>query len=286
MTLSRADMDLMLQALPRLHAFGGRDEFLDRALEVVQMLIPGEFYTLDEVNVETQETLGGRSTPFEVRDSPLLEVFNAHMHEHPGIIALREGRRVTVESFSDHASRADWLETGYSREFYMPLGGFEDQMYATVMLRGDTVAAIVAARTTWGFSERDRAMIRLIRPHMTQAYRNAQRIDELQNDTAWWRQMTEDLGYAVVSLDWAGQVTSISEAAATWLFDGQHDARRSTCALPRKVTDWLAPQLDNEAIESALRPAAPLTLTRDGYHLVIRLLPDASNSGYVLLGSH
>ncbi len=133
--------------------------------------MPADFISYNEVHRDgvTALTIAQPEVPASARaawerlavTNPLLQRF----------VATRDGRPYR---FSDVIDRAEFHRSAIYRELYAPLG-IEHQM-ALVLPSPPSLTIAIALSRGLGrdFSDAEREMLGLIRPHLIQAYRNAQ----------------------------------------------------------------------------------------------------------------
>jgi DNA-binding CsgD family transcriptional regulator len=169
-------------------------------LDVVRRLVPVEHLTYNEVNLAADRLLSfsdSRDT-----DSTLLRhlpAWERHMDEHP---LIRDVRRQVARGREPGAARkvSDFL----SRDRYQNLGLYHEcfrhldteyQMVLTLVAADGHTVGIALNRKLKDFSERDRRVLQLCRPHLRIAYLNALRRLRLRRlfDPAAKAQAVEDL---------------------------------------------------------------------------------------------
>jgi hypothetical protein len=123
------------------------------------------------------------------------------------------------------------------------------------------------------FSERDRLLLNLLRPHLAQAYANAQAVSAMQQEVSVARQALETNGQGVVVLTKEGQVRMMTARARDWLATYFGPLVRDTERLPEALRAWIAHQ---EAVlaraDDVPRPREPLRVERNGICLLVRHL--------------
>lgn len=143
-------------------------------------------------------------------ENPLLQYF----------MRTRDGRS---RRFSDVASSAELRRTLLYAELYRPLG-LEHQVAFMLPSTPELTIGIALSRGGRDYTERDRRLLELARPHLIQAYRAAQLRERLVGILEGLRQGLEADGTAIVVIDASGDVSFVSAAAAE-LFE---DLRGST----------------------------------------------------------
>jgi hypothetical protein len=82
-------------------------------------------------------------------------------------------------------------------------------MAISLYLPGPEMTVLVLGRNRRSFTERDREMLNLIRPHLAEAYRNARRIDRLRQRIDAQVSMPR---HAELELDAHGRIVKIAMA--------------------------------------------------------------------------
>lgn len=133
--------------------------------------------------------------------------------------------------------------------------------------------AIGFYRSSRSFNERDLTVLNIIRPHIAQAYRNAQSYTQLQQHLEHLHQAIDELGSIILSL--TGQVRWISPRAIRLL--NQYFSDWSGAQLPDTLESWMREQLQQSL------STQPLRIEQFGQTLEIRLLGDATTEQFLLI---
>ncbi len=144
-----------------------------------------------------------------------------------------------------------------------------------------TLSGFSLHRPQPNFTERDRLILNLLRPHLLQAYCNAQQYQQLQRDLSQRQQSLNHLG--LVILDPEGQVKLITPQASAWL---ETYFSKPTCSfqLPDYLWAWIKYQATELTKNSDLPKAClPLRIQQVDKELVIRLVVDQFGEQYLLL---
>jgi DNA-binding CsgD family transcriptional regulator len=131
-------------------------------------------------------------------------------------------------------------------------------------------------RTSRSFSERDRTILNLIRPHIVQAYRNAQIYTQLQHQARQLSQAIDELGSVILAP--SGRVLMISPRALQLLSQYFPDISWFGEQLPDPLQSWVT-----EQIQQPLPVRQPLRIERSGQSLRIRLLGNADAEQFLLV---
>jgi hypothetical protein len=131
------------------------------------------------------------------------------------------------------------------------------------------------------FTERDRSILNLIRPHLCQAYDNAQQHHQLQQNLSQVQQSLDRLGAIV--LDGEQQIKSIAPQAIVWL-ETYFAKFTSTLQLPDYLRSWVNHQIAYLRTKTDSLPAClPLRRQQAGRELTIRLVIEQPRERYLLL---
>jgi hypothetical protein len=90
------------------------------------------------------------------------------------------------------------------------------------------VVGIAVNRSRRDFSERDRLVLDLLRSHLIQAYRNAESVTRMQQDSAYVRQAMDELDRGLIVLAKNGRVLLCTEAVGRSLSEYFEPVRDAT----------------------------------------------------------
>ena len=103
---------------------------------------------------------------------PLRQAFFRHAHEHPSIAHLQKTRDAEAVKTSDFLPQRKWCELGLYHEFYKKLE-IQYQLTIGAELPGSGFMFTAISRKDRDFSEEERLLLTLFRPHFLRAYRRA-----------------------------------------------------------------------------------------------------------------
>jgi DNA-binding CsgD family transcriptional regulator len=159
---------------------------------------------------------------------------------------------------------------GLYNEFFRPLG-VEHQVAFTLHHSPDVIVALSLNRTRRDFSERDRALLGSLRPHLLRAYRNAELLTGLRRELALVVDRAEATGISVVRLAPNGRLQDASPGAVDRLADYFEHSALSGRRLPDAVRRWIRHQTGQGDPDENPRPRAPMIVEKDGRHLILTL---------------
>jgi DNA-binding CsgD family transcriptional regulator len=149
------------------------------------------------------------------------------------------------------------------KDFYRQIG-VEWQVAFTLPARAPLIVGIALTRTHEDFTQREVQLLALARPHLMQAYRNAELRSTRKATLTALEQGLDTLGQHIVVLDPHGRVEFATDGAR-WLLGDKLANRRG---LPDQMRAWITEHHE-------LRPAAePLILDIAGNTVLVRLLPN------------
>lgn len=234
------------------------------------------------------------SRGLNINMEPFNEVANQNFKEHPFAgYYLRTGDG-TAHFLSDFVTEDQlYCLEGLYQQYLQPLG-IEDQM---LMVLPNTLGAsrvetyarqqqdnvvISIHRPKRDFTERDRSVLNLIRPHLTQAYRNAIALTQTQQELAQLNRTLEQLGMIVLTRDL--KVQRMTCRAGQLLLQYFQVSSPSVTHLPENLLRWVNYQISQLTVTNEIAsPCLPLQLEGEGKRLVVRLIPDPLNEQYLLL---
>lgn len=164
-TLSDADLTVMLGVAEGAHRLQATQESVGVLLEVLQHAVP-----CDRIfwNRTRRHPDPARIVEIALPDPPIPvgQEFHTHLHEHP-VMSGRLGPVVTLSDVPVDVLKATWMyarawePTGIVHEIGVHLTHQPNEIHLLVMSRRDGP----------DFDERDRLVLRLLRPHLDAAFR-------------------------------------------------------------------------------------------------------------------
>lgn len=261
LSVPRADFDALLRAVGSLAEFRDLDALRQHTVGIIPSLVPTNGVAWNEVDTE-RGRIEAVMEPDLVSEE-LAAAFATHIADHPVIAhhsATDDGRPYAI---SDFLSTREFHATEIYQHFYRQLGA-EDQI-AFILPDPRFVIGIALNRARRGYSERERQILNELRPHLVQAYRNAEDFSRLQRSVAGMEALVEQGGEGLVLLDRRGSPEHWSPRAQD-TFGRWFSGSRPGC-LPEEVFAWLGDPLQVAA------PPAPMLIDRGDRHLMVRRVP-------------
>ncbi len=203
--LEPEDVQKLLQTIQQLYSFVEMETFLDHSAHAIDRLVPSDIYGPafqshqgDAISISIAKL--GRGV-LDHHKSQLEEVARTHFFEHP--IAQNLPKALGgVYKVSDFITQQQLYRLEGLYQQYLRVMGVADQMTLfltkTQHLPGkppQEVPAVCFAlhREQWNFTERDRLLMNLLRPHLVQAYQNARAFGKTQQEAKQFQQSLEQL---------------------------------------------------------------------------------------------
>jgi DNA-binding CsgD family transcriptional regulator len=271
--LAQRDIEALLSYLREIYVSSDLEGFASRVVSMLPRILLSESVSYAEYDPQ------GRKTSAEVLDPPASDyasearVFERYMHEHPLINHYRqtgEGRAIKI---SDFLTRSQWRSRALYNEFFKEIRGIEHQM--GVAIPTSAPVGIALGRSGRDFSERDRLLLELLRPHLVQAHRNAAALTRTQHDANRLRRTVEGSERGTIVLSGKDRIRWCDERARRWVEEYFGPARGAD-RLPESLGRWVEHQKSLlSGGGSVPPPRKPLILKQPGKHLSVRLAADA-----------
>jgi DNA-binding CsgD family transcriptional regulator len=289
------DTQKLHQGIQKLYTFHNLDTFGVDALSIVNQLVPSDIPSFHLTRVRTRIRTHQISSIF-LPDFPgytpeMERTIDRHFDEHP-ILHHMPQTLTGAYQLSDFISRQELycLEGVYQQ--FLRLLDVEEQMVFFLphpnpvnwqqLSRTEANLVGFSLHRTWhNFTERDRLVLNLLRPHLFQAYCNAQQHHQLQQNLNQIQQSLDRLGVAIVNAQ--GRIQSIAPQAIIWL--EIYFAKLTRCdRLPDHLWAWIEHQIAGFTNNPNLPKAClPLRIQQAGRELTIRLVVEQIGVRYLLL---
>jgi DNA-binding NarL/FixJ family response regulator len=284
------DTQSLLQGIQTLYTYCNLGTFAVDALTILDQLVSSDILTFHATKVRTRQ-ISHTFLPDCPGFTPEIDrVIHRHFDEHPLLQHMPQTLHGAYQT-SDFVSQKElhYCE-GFYQQFLRPLD-LEEQM--TVFLpnpnlgswreltQTDTTLVGFSLHRTRRFTERDRLILNLLIPHLSQAHANAQLYQHLQQDLSQLHQTLNHLSLVILNSE--GQVQRITPQAVAWL-EAYFPKPTSTFQLPDHLWAWVKHQISCATLESDFSKAQlPLRIEQAGKQLVIRLVVEQRSERYLLL---
>ncbi|MBI5106181.1 MAG: helix-turn-helix transcriptional regulator [Solirubrobacterales bacterium] len=269
-SLRTADVRAVLDLVGEVHHADDLDEFREALVGALPGLVPADYSAYNEVPLD-----GSPGLTLVRPDLPEAahEAWERHGTQNPILRYYERTRDGRAYRFSDVTTRQQLVALDLYKSLYEPMG-IAHQVAVALPAPPQLVIGVVLSRGGTDFRERDRAVLNLARPHMIQAYRNAELRERTRTVLAGLARHLDDVGESVAVVDRFGEVVFASAAAREALAAAAGAELRERARVPEVLARWLAGE------DSAQLPLLLGDATRP---LAVRRLPARRDEPDVLL---
>jgi len=222
------DTQLLLEVVGEAYSFEDLHQYRSGVLEVLNRVVPSDRVAYNEIAPD--EAFALMIPEF---DASLIPIFSALAHENPLISRFQRTGDGRPYRISDMIDQETFHATTLYQEFYRHMG-VERQVAFSLPSPPTLLVGLALTREHEDFSDREVQLLALARPHLMQAYRNAELASERTAMLAALEQGLDSLGRHVVVLDPHGRVEFATDGARRLL------APMTGSALPQKVRNWIS----------------------------------------------
>jgi DNA-binding CsgD family transcriptional regulator len=278
--LEHADFEAVLSLVRAVAGTRDPDEFSRVAIAQVAALIPSDVVTMNEVDPEAGRT-AFMAEPASFPIPPQGDTVLAELAEqHPLIHHFMSTGDGSAYRISDFWSQATFHASPIYRRLYQPMG-IEYQLAVTLPAPRPIVVGIALNRCSSDFTERDRAVLNVLRPHLVQAWFNAKDQGHLRSLLRAASDATAESGAGLIVLSDPPHEVTPGALVSLYRFFGRPAA---TGPLPIRVERWMASQQAKLSGRGPLELLKPLRAEIDGRKVVLRYLPgESTHPGALLL---
>jgi DNA-binding CsgD family transcriptional regulator/PAS domain-containing protein len=240
-----ADVGLLLGAVGELYACDDVQNFPRVTVRAARRLIEADVVGYNEVD-PLVERCPYWIEPHVEAAGKHAAALEAHLTEHPRMVDFMATEEPVARATSDYLSVGEWESTAIFNEFYRHWDS-NDQLIllAGLATRPGWSVGIVYSRQRRGFSDRDRAVLDLLRPHVLAAYRNSEAVAGLRGQMASILAGADMSNAAVIVVDREGRVQAATRAAHTVLCSHFPSwTRRPGSRLPTGLAAWAMPHIE------------------------------------------
>jgi DNA-binding CsgD family transcriptional regulator len=279
--LTSRDLRKFSESLRRLYAVRETGAFPRHALEVLRSIVPCDVAAYAQINTaEWHDTyqVEPRAYPMS-RD--FVAAYQRHLAQHPFVTYYLGRADDPVLKLSDFLTRRQFHRLGLYQEAYR-LADVEHQIGFRLRMTPPVLAGYALSRRRADFSERERLLLELVRPHVVQAYGNAGALSEHRRQLEVAARGVATVDRELVLLDARLRPMVWTDRGRAWLDEWFGPVGRGRNRLPEALVRWLrsrdvpTPRGETPAVR------APLVLDRDGRRLAVRAVSDPGSSALLL----
>jgi len=237
--LSATDLHTILDVARELGAVQDLDGLHARVLPQLRRLVAYDTASFNEIAPSAGEAVVAVVDPSDAMFEGGEEIFGAYAHQNPLIAAAVGPDDVGVRKFSDFISRRQLHRLDIYDLVYGPIEA-EHQIAFTLPAPAAHVIGFALNRKRPDFSERDRDVLRAVRPFVIQAYVDATARARTRATVAALERATDSTAQAVIVLDDDGRIEFATDLAARWL--NTLAGARASLHLPEPLQSWSATQ--------------------------------------------
>jgi len=219
--LNHSELKALSGALLELYAPGPYTDLPARMFTTLHRCLSFDFLGYYEISDnQNQRSVIYPEYPFDNR------IFEAYLHQHPTWNGIVSGRLESSVKISDFVSRAGWQRTDLYNYIFRPQG--QNHQLAFITLGELPQLGVALNRSTRDFSEEERSVLDLLKPHLSQAL-TASKLSSCFSHAA------ESNGQAWIVTDSTGRILFETGKAIDLLkeYFGHNGS------LPTQVRDWL-----------------------------------------------
>lgn len=249
--------------LEGLYAARDLPGFVRYIVKYLPQLVPSDLTAYGEV-VPARRRFQITEYPWDAVSPAARETFLAYSHEHPFTCRYRGGGDGGAVMISDLLALRQFRELGVYQEFFRRVG-IDREMVVWLPAPRPLEVTVAVHRKGRDFSEGDRLLLNLLRPHLVQAYRNAEAFTLLQKAATRGR---EPFLFLTPDLRVTHATPGSQELLATY-FGGLVANQR----LPDVLERWIRQEETRlRQADDAPPPVTPLIVEREDRSLIARLL--------------
>jgi DNA-binding CsgD family transcriptional regulator len=276
--LSNIDNQNLHKTIEKLYTFHELDTFGLNIISLIHQLVPSEVPLFHITHVQTGEIEDTMLAGHANLSPELASIKRRYLFEHPITQNMSQALNGACK-ISDFASPQELHSlAGIYQRFLRPLET-EDQMMLFLPSSNSgsntVLIGVCLNRSERSFTERDRLILNMLRPHLAQAYNNAQKYQQLQ-------QKSPQASVNIVVLDTEGRVNSITPQATQWL--ELYFPKFNYWEIPDQLWSWIKYQVKRFCDPTYQAQACqPFCINQANQQLVIHLINQKDQDRYTLL---
>ena len=276
--VSRGRLRPLLDCIRGVYHLRDLDAFRAHLLSSIPTLIPSEITSF----VELDRAPKYWATPPGALRGATGNAWRRLLQQHPVLAFHRETKDGQAVKVSDLVPRAQFQRTALYQEHYRRLN--VDRMMGISFIEQSSPTILIGLlRQGRDFSEDERVLLNLLRPHLVQANENARAVTSMRSNQGLLGSPSTSPPEGVLVLGPGHRVKLATRQAREWmtLYFGRLPPRQAR-GLPERLHTWIAHQHGTLApADHVPQPREPLVIEREAARLIIRLISD--DDGSVLL---
>ncbi len=278
--LSPSDHLRLLEFIRECYAireFEPFEDFSARLVAQLARLVPSLHVSYAETCPDLSEFINAGSTP-EIATPEVCRLLETHMKEHSPLVYYMRTGDGQAARISDYDSQRQYHDTGLYSDFYRHYD-IEDDLCLGISTEPNRSIGI-AWHSDRLFTDRERCLANLARPHIVQAWKNARLFSEAIGQLQFLERGLEAASLGMIACDDTGRVRCITALAQRYLMEYFGASKKLDSQLPEPLLSWVRGRYA-ELNQNDLPPAQmPLVVEKAECQLTVRLL---SSEGSALL---
>jgi DNA-binding CsgD family transcriptional regulator len=280
--LRRGDLKALQRSVADLYALRDLATFRSQIVQALAAIVRSDVAVYAEVDPRSRRVRWSPEVTPTLGLADPEATFARHMGDLPIFSTYRRGQG-SATKISDFMTQREFRRTAIYNEFYRRVT-LDQHIAKGLPGPPGLVTSVCMLRQGRDFSERDRLLLDLLRPHLNQAYRNAHAFDAMQRQSTSLREGLDALDHGLVGLDREYRVVYMTGRARQWIADYFEAAPGD--ALAPSLARWVrrACRVAHEGDAPAVRE--PLTVAREDRELVVRLVSTGAQHLLMLTQRH
>ena len=194
----------LAELIGNAHAFEDLEDFRQGIPALLREFVPADVAAYNEMDADPNGTWW-TTDPHLTVSPELVARFTELAGENPVLAYVRKTRDGRPRRISDFLSRSEYHRLPLYRQFYGQINA-EYQVALTLPSRPPIVIGLALTRSQADFTDREVRQLALARPHLIQAYRNAELAAAREATIRALEAGLEQVGTAVIVVDPHGRV--------------------------------------------------------------------------------
>jgi DNA-binding CsgD family transcriptional regulator len=253
--LNHSEVKALSGALLELHSPGPNADFPSRVAHALRRCLPFDCLAYHEsVDNQNQRAVFCPEIPFDA------QIFETYLDQHPTWNAFTRDHVEFCVKISDFVSRNEWQSTDLYHHIFRPLA-FHHQL-AFITLGEFPQLGVALNRSRRDFSEEERAVLDLLKPHLSQALTTSKLF-------SYYSDAAEGNSQAWIIANSAGRILFETGKAVHWLVEyfGHNGS------LPAQIRDWLKRRASSLGDPNGVSlPLKDFSIQRGSKRLTVRSL--------------
>jgi DNA-binding CsgD family transcriptional regulator len=279
--LTSADHLRLLEFVRECYAireFEPLEEFSGRLVALLARLIPSLHVSYAETCPDLSEFINAGSVP-EIVTPEVGRLLERHMKEHSPLVYYMLTGDGQAARISDYVSQRGYHNTGLYSDFYRHFD-IEDDLCLGIATEPNRSVGI-AWHSDRLFTERERCLANLARPHIVQAWKNARLFHESTGQLQFLERGLEAVSLGMIACDASGRVRCMTALARRYLAEYFEATKKLESQVPEPLLSWVRGRYA-QLNQTDMPPVQlPLVMEKEKSQLTVRLL--STEGGALLL---